>query len=131
MVVKKIISSLLVILCLTFLSGCATVSKQEAMTADFGPLPAGYQDEIKAFISPKLKDPYSAVYDFGIPRKGAARDGLIFGCGKHYGWIIPVGINAKNSFGGYTGEQQFIFMLSEGRVSDITTMMGQMASYAD
>jgi len=125
---KKFILSL-AILCM--FGGCATVSKDEAATANFGPFPDRYQDGVKAMMSPRLKDPYSAVYNFGIPRKGVARDGLIFGCKKHYGWIIPVGINAKNSFGGYVGEQQYYFMVSEGRAMDITNMMGQMANYAD
>jgi hypothetical protein len=79
----------------------------------------------------QLKDPYSAVYKFEQPRKGFAQDGALAGGKRHYGWIMPVWINAKNSFGGYTGYQQYVAFFSEGKVSDITFAFSNgMAGYA-
>jgi hypothetical protein len=126
---RNLIAPLAFIFSITLLSGCATATMQEVETADFGPYPVGYEDSIKNLESQVLKDPYSAVYNFGIPRKGVSRDGLLFGGKKHFGWIVLVGINAKNSFGGYVGEQTTCFFISEGRVTDVTAMMGQMVNF--
>lgn len=112
------------------LSGCATITPEQATTANFGPLPEDYQAQIKALLNTTLKDPYSAVYNFGTPRHGVSKEGLIYGGKQHYGWIVPVGVNARNSFGGYTGEDTRYFFLGEGRVSDCTSVFGQMAIYA-
>ena len=112
------------------LCGCATVSKQEAATANFGPLPSNYQDRVKAFMSTQLRDPFSAVYYFETPRKGFFQDGLLAGGKKHFGWIVPVAINAKNGFGGYAGqEQHYVFLGSDSTMADCTISMGQMANF--
>lgn len=109
-----------VILSVILLTSCATVSREEAATADFGPYPANYEEQVKHFFNQTLKDPYSAVYRIGTPRKGVATKGLIFGGGKVYGWIMPVGVNAKNSFGGYVGERTCYILLAGGRLYDVT-----------
>lgn len=74
----------------------------------------------------QLRDPYSAVYRFETPRKGYVKDGLLVGGKIHYGWIVPVWINAKNGFGGYTGAQLFyaMFFSENGNVGDVTQMFG-------
>ena len=74
----------------------------------------------------RLKDPYSAVYRFGPAQKGYVKDGVFVGGKIHYGWIVPVWINAKNGFGGYVGAQLFyvMFFAENGNVGDVTEMFG-------
>ena len=61
-------------------------------------------------MSLRLKDPYTAVYRFDAPFKAMLKDGPLVGGQKHFGWIVPTWINAKNSFGGYSGEQLYYIM---------------------
>jgi hypothetical protein len=117
------------IYCITALVLCscanATIGPQESAAANFGALPKNYQTVIRGYMSMpgRLKDPYTAVYRFEAPRKGFAQDGALAGGKRHYGWIVPTWINAKNSFGGYTGVQLYVMFLFEGKVSDITEML--------
>lgn len=105
------------------LSGCATtVSKQEVPTARFEALPPDYQQKIKQFNVGRLKDPYTAVYRFGEPRKGYWQDGIAHGGRKYFGYVIPVGINARNSFGGYVGEQMYYYGYQNGQIAGITDL---------
>jgi hypothetical protein len=89
------------------LMGCATPpTREELQMADYGPAPADYQATIKTFMERVLKDPESARYDFRkTPVQGFS------GNPREYGWVTCVGINAKNSFGGYTGVQQYFFLI--------------------
>jgi hypothetical protein len=54
-------------------------------------------------VQPLLKDPASAR--FGLVAASVDNRGTVTVCG----WV-----NAKNSFGGYTGEQPFMGLLAEG-----------------
>jgi hypothetical protein len=108
------------------LAGCATtVSKQEVATARFEPLPANYQERIRQFNRGVLKDPYTAVYSFGAPRRGFWQDGMVYGGKKHFGFVVSVGINARNSFGGYTGEQMCYYGFENGQVAGLTGLWTQ------
>lgn len=105
------------------LTGCAsTVSQQEATAAHFDPLPTDYQTAIKGFNAGRLKDPYSAVYRFGQPHRGFWQDGLAYGGRKHFGVIVPVAINARNSFGGYTGDEMHYYAFNGGIISEVTSL---------
>jgi hypothetical protein len=93
---------------------------------NFGKLPENWQTVIRGYWSMpgRLKDPYSAVYRFETPRRGFVKDGIFVGGKTHYGWIVSTWINAKNSFGGYTGAQLFYVMFfgENGNVGDVTEM---------
>ncbi|MBB1441520.1 hypothetical protein H5202_23485, partial [Shewanella sp. SG41-4] len=56
-------------------------------------------------------------------RKGMTQDGWAAGGEKHFGYIVPTLINAKNSYGGYTGSQRYYFLFSNGQVMDVTSMI--------
>ena len=58
----------------------------------------------KKFVSRNLKDPDSAIFGVVFP----SGDSSEIACGK---------VNAKNSYGGYTGEKRFIAIPSQGGVS--------------
>lgn len=91
-------------------------SKTELASASFSPLPADIETQIKAQFSVILKDPYSAVYTFGTPSKvyfqGPQR--------KMFGTAIPVSVNAKNSYGGYTGGLVYTWVWAEGNLYNAT-----------
>lgn len=61
---------------------------------------------IRAYFDKALKDPESARYEIGKPVKGYYGKTLSNLAGPRdikYGWLVPAGVNAKNSYGGYTG----------------------------
>lgn len=99
------------------LAGCGIKIRPDQETldrADFGPYPAAYEQTITAFMQRRLRDPDSARYRFvGNPRQ------YFYGVGgePYYGWRVCAWINAKNGYGGYTGEQLAFFLLRDGRVA--------------
>lgn len=107
------------------LTGCATApTPQEQMDAYYGPEPESFESIIKDYMRLRLKDPSSAVYEFsGRPSKMWAGGGL---AGKReFGWGICTSINAKNSFGGYTGAKKYFFIIRDdmvARMDDATYM---------
>jgi len=129
---RSCIVALFVSVTLLLLAGCVTVSKEDIAQADFGVFPTNFEADIKNLMAQRLKDPYSAVYRFGTPRRGYCQDGLAVGHKKHFGWVVAVGVNAKNAFGAYVGEEIHYFLIAEGRVSDVTGMYSNgMARYVD
>jgi hypothetical protein len=98
-------------------SGCASsnITPQQLAAADCGPYPDNYQQIISDFYQQRLKDPESARYRFSTPVKGATLKPLLQGGGVDtYGWAVDVWINAKNSYGGYTGEQHHRMLIRDG-----------------
>ena len=65
-----------------------------------------------------LKDPDSAKYQFKEPYKAYVTHypDQLFPDKTEYGWIIRVGVNAKNSFGGYTGYQLYRFLVRDEKL---------------
>ncbi|HCD8204972.1 TPA: hypothetical protein ND709_004620, partial [Klebsiella michiganensis] len=89
-----------VVFTVMLLGGCVSApDKAELSRADYGKLPDNYQEIIKDSMSARLKDPYSARYDFNEPFKGWCKSGFT----TYYGWLVPFTLNAKNSYGGYVG----------------------------
>jgi hypothetical protein len=75
------------------------------------------QEQIPGYFETILKDPESARYRYGTPFKGQINKGLISGGGIQWiGWVFPVQINAKNSFGGYTGYKTHYVLTTNGRI---------------
>lgn len=98
------------------LAGCMSApSRQDLDSADYGPFPDRYQQSIRDYMDRVLKDPDSAKYEFyKTPVKAWRR-----GNGANlYGWATCVGINSKNSYGGYTGSLQSYFFIQENVVMD-------------
>lgn len=96
-----------------FLSSCATVPTEDQIdTADYGSYPSNYQTAIMNSMNAILFDPYSAVYRFGTPYKGYA---YVNGSLKPpvFGYLVNVGINAKNRMGGYVGEKPHTFFFKD------------------
>ena len=118
-----------IVLVFTFYSLMSASSKADQEhneKINFGQLPNNYETVIRGYYSMPghLLDPYSAVYRFAPPMKGMVQDGVFVGHKKHYGWIVPIWINAKNAFGGYAGAQRYyvMFYSENGNVVDVTEM---------
>jgi len=102
---------------LGFLEGCATAPTPEQLAnADYGTYPANYEEIVKSYFSPKLFDPYSAQYRFiQTPYQGWLSSSK-FSRGT-FGYIVKVGVNAKNRFGGYVGEKVYTILIKNGVVA--------------
>lgn len=89
------------------LAGCAF--QQPLPNADYRDPPSSF-DSIPGRMSDLLKDPYSAKYRYHhAPVKGYANNGLLHGGDvAFFGWMVPFEVNAKNSFGAYTGWQPYV-----------------------
>ena len=59
-----------------------------------------------------LKDPYSAHWDCKEMEWGSLGSGKAWGGKDYAGWILPCYINAKNRYGGYTGNKAYGFLFS-------------------
>ncbi|MBM6442366.1 hypothetical protein JQF37_01825 [Pseudomonas sp. MIL9] len=101
------------------LSGCASgPTQQEISSAYYGSAPSQSQaeSEIKGYFGRVLKDPYSAQYQFSQPRQGYMIGNAFEGRKLYTGFIIFVDVNARNSFGGYTGNKSYQFLFKDGRM---------------
>ena len=98
----------------TFLDGRPTEAAQKA--ADYGASigqPAA-QQLAESWLAIHLKDSDSARYQWGTIQRGYTKDPLISGGAVNYGYLLPVMVNSKNSYGGYTGFEQWGFLFHNG-----------------
>lgn len=94
------------------LTGCVTtVTPEQIASADFGTISPTYEETIKKYMEGVLFDPYSAHYRFfSEPKKGYAYlSGTMHP--PTFGYLVHVGINAKNRMGAYVGEQLYRFFI--------------------
>ncbi len=71
---------------------------------ELGASPANILPGVQAIAQSYLKDPYSAQYQIGSVFPGYCKEGWLKGNGIAWkGWAVNVLINARNSYGGYTG----------------------------
>ena len=113
-----IISGLL----LLFLSGCATMPTQKEISAlDYGPpLTIDHQAVIKGYFEEVLYDPYSAHYKFETPpRLYWYKEPPLLGNKLYAGYVVFVGVNAKNRMGGYVGMKKYGFLFKNDRIIKI------------
>jgi len=110
------------------LSSCGIAYQQErtailtnASTQNFGPPPpANYREVGADLIKRQLKDPLSAQIEWGTTEK----DAIQMGFGSPHAvpvWITRVAVNAKNSFGGYTGATEWQLAWKNGQIVAFTT----------
>lgn len=107
----RLIYGLAIVVGLSLTSGCVDPAMVES--ADYGVEPTATQYElaIRSYMEKSLKDPESARYKFFAPSKGWTRlHGQTF-----FGWFVTAQVNAKNSFGGYTGAQTYVFFFFNGQ----------------
>ena len=143
----KMMGTMLATASFVVLSGCATgpsaaqindadVSRWTASLpepgADYGAYPNNYRKIIEAAMTGTLKDPDSARYSgFTQPKHDqivhldyAPNRGVGVTKTAIYGYAACVAVNAKNSFGGYTGDQLYWFLIRNGQVVRSTQVGG-------
>ena len=98
------------------ITGCdTTVTKQEMETADYGPRPVNYQDEIKSYLSLRLTSPKEAVVEFrNEPKQLYQRETTVRE--KQWGWAVCVWVNDKNKSGAYDGFYPMSFLLRDDKI---------------
>ena len=104
------------------LTACAPapVTKNETEGLDYGPRPVRYQDEIRSYLSVRLKDPKDAIIEFRTEpqqmyqRKVALRS-------MHYGWAACVWVNDKNSAGAYQGFYPMTFFFRHEKIVQVNS----------
>jgi hypothetical protein len=92
-----------------------TVTKEEMATADYGPAPVNYQDEIKSYLSLRLTDPKEAVVEFRNEPKQLYQRGTPVR-GEQYGWGVCVWVNDKNKQGAYDGFYPMSFVMRNEKI---------------
>jgi hypothetical protein len=98
------------------LAACdTTVTKEEMATADYGPAPVNYQDEIKSYLSLRLTDPKQAIVEFRNQPKQLYQRGTPVR-GEQYGWGVCVWVNDKNKQGAYDGFYPMSFLLRNEKI---------------
>lgn len=103
----------LALLMVVAMSGCSIgPTQQELRNADYGKPPSNHEEIIRNYMNQRLKDPDSAKYSF---KKGPVQGWNSFG-GLLFGYIVCADINAKNSYGGYTGRQPYYFIIKNDTV---------------
>ena len=110
----KVHLSTLHALFLLLLLGCVTpVTPEQIASADYGtvPVPSTYQSAIKHLIQPMLFEPATARFRFG----GEPQKGYAYLSGRRnppvFGYLVHVGIDAKNMMGNYVGEEPYRFFI--------------------
>jgi len=89
--------------------------KAEMDTADYGPQPQRYQDEIKGYLDLRLTDPKAAIVEFRAgPTKIYNRGTPVRG--EQYGWGVCVWVNDKNKAGAYDGFYPMSFVLRDEKI---------------
>jgi len=108
------------------LNACASgpPTQAELVSADYGASISQGDAVAKAkqFFSRYLKDPLSAQFEWGNVQPGWWRHAPIHGGGLVFGYVLEVNVNAKNSFGAYTGFRPYAFVFKNGI---IVTVYGQ------
>ncbi|EMI5436639.1 hypothetical protein JEP09_04835 [Proteus mirabilis] len=107
---------LLICFSIIALSGCVSpMTKQDVANATYSELPANYKDEITEVIKYSLKDPDSAKFIFHEPRLAYTA------ASKNVAYVVPIDVNAKNSYGGYVGYKTMYYAYTNERYQDVTT----------
>ena len=99
---------------LALAAGCASVpppTVEELKTADYGEKPTQHNELIGAYFAARLKDAASAKLQANQPEHGYYRESGFKFQKKPYkfAWMVTAIVNAKNSFGAYTGFKQYKF----------------------
>lgn len=115
------IKGYLSLIALAILAGCSTppsdLSGRRLSLADAGPPPADQKVVVAAVLRHRLKDFDSAKIEYPTRPRPAVFANTAFNNGGA-GWEICPLVNAKNSFGAYTGYRPVFIFWNSGQVLD-------------
>lgn len=104
------------------LSACQTTAFETPVADfDYGEPPEYSETELKDVVGGILKDEESARYRFGEMQKAYCNTGVLSG-GKVVwsGWVLPLQVNARNSYGGYNGYTSYYARYDDGALLDVS-----------
>lgn len=113
---RQFVLALALFLVPVVLTGCSFApSAKQAAAADYGSYVDAGDMHVAAdkWLIDNLKDPDSRRVDWGRSGRIWVWNGLLGG-GRKFGYGLAADVNAKNSFGGYTGDKHYIFFFRDG-----------------
>ncbi len=120
----KILFALVCFVSILYLGGCASLpaklpTNEEIQQADYGQPNGGFskgdaEKIAKVLVTYDLKDPDSAKYIVSNMYPGYMKSSFLKDGKVHYGYLLDVDVNAKNSYGGYTGYKRNRFLFRNG-----------------
>lgn len=114
MKVFRFIFKLSIIVYTVVFLGCVIKPSEENLNmANFGSYPSNYEKIIKTYLDKTLKDPDSVKYEFTSTPWATWFVNQYF---IDYGWGVCANLNAKNSYGGYTGYKINLFIIKYSEV---------------
>jgi hypothetical protein len=109
------------------LSACAGPDQAARQAADYGAFPANYEEVIARYHEANMKDPESVrVKYLGGPKKAVYSGALVRE--PVYGYVVCMSVNAKNSYGAYTGNQLTGVFIRDGKVRQYTSATDDFTS---
>ncbi|GAB7562619.1 hypothetical protein LG202_06580 [Methylobacillus methanolivorans] len=117
-----------IFLSIVLFTGCSSTppTLTEISNADYGTYPENYEDIVKNTLTYSLKDPDSAKINFqNSPKKfwiGSKSS-------RKFGYGVCALVNAKNSYGGYTGSEAWAFIIRNGVVVDMSGPTSEVRKY--
>ena len=127
----KLVRYVIVTTLITTLFGCVpqqsakpvanTVDVIDTANADYGRPPTNHEELIKSWAVDALKDAESARYvSISKPRK----EFIVENLKPVFGYSTCATINAKNSYGGYAGNQTYWFFMRNGKIERSQNLSG-------
>lgn len=115
---KQLFRIVLIFGCMFVFGGCVSSQDREQMimALEYGSPPVHYEQSIKEFLETTLYDASSAKYIFYKPLKCYKE---INGTIPWNGYAVPVEINAKNRYGGYTGYSPELFLFDGDKLIEM------------
>jgi hypothetical protein len=117
-----------------FLAGCATkptdMELSRGRTAIQPSSQTAAESAVVKYFENTLKDPESARYTF----RPTINSWLASGSLRRFGWFMCGTVNAKNSYGGYTGQHMFLAYFEPSiadRVQEATIDSGRYVIVGD
>ena len=83
--------------------------------ADYGDLPTNYEKIVKEYFNGVLKDPYSAHYSF-TKEPSKTFKGNYATRTVQYGYEVCIDVNAKNSYGAFTGNKPYWILIKDNTI---------------
>ncbi len=118
---------------LTTLVACAATmpTQDQLAAADYGaPITqSAAEQQALGLLRTILKDPYSAQIEWSSVQTGWIREAPIHGGALRFGYILSASVNAKNSYGGYTGFKPYQFLFFNGDLVSAYSQQELRGSY--
>lgn len=113
----KTIHRVFIVFAVAVIAGCASgPTPEQIANADYGtPIDQDQAEvRVKEYFEGVLKDPDSAKYKFSPIQKSHIVSSAWEGRQLYAGYVMTVKVNAKNSYGGYTGNEDYVFLFHNG-----------------